>query len=495
MNVACSFGCATVPQTGIVDSSTDDIDTWDFGADVWESALSNKAKSASVFEIKNEGLDKLKKLLTNGYVASFITTIDYWTYRAAQYPSGDVVCTASIINESITNALGHTMTIVGYDDNVCVDLDDNGCITDDERGALKVVNSWSSSYLNDGYCWVLYSALINETELNDENQESVNEEANSEEAITKEAVVVDGLIYFIEPSVSYTPLLLAEVTLNTAKRNELSVDIGISSTDEETPSYTATVTDYIMRDRPNNNNNFESLSKGYSLAFKNYKIREGSFANFTIVSTYELSPSDATFRFDLTPVIQDYYDDHASLFGQESEVSDQTSLNYNQNPDLRFYVSISDSDYNNYPNILKNFQIKGSGSKVESEVNYTLPLTANGPPTQTAYVDFNIKPMLVSATNEFNIAFNQSVSPESIYDGVEVKTKTSENTYGSIVDAMKILGLNGTVLKIKPPYIGLSTGRKYVEHQHYSVVFFNYLKTPGGTPITPPKVFDFYIMQ
>lgn len=64
----------------------------------------------------------------------------------------------------------HAVTIVGYDDNVSYDVNGNGTIEEYEKGALKVANSWGttynsygissdSSHESPGYFWVLYDAL------------------------------------------------------------------------------------------------------------------------------------------------------------------------------------------------------------------------------------------------------------------------------------------------------------------------------------------------
>ena len=54
---------------------------------------------------------------------------------------------------------GHSMVIVGYDDNVTCDVNDNGVIESAERGAFKVANCWGTEENNDGYLWVMYDAL------------------------------------------------------------------------------------------------------------------------------------------------------------------------------------------------------------------------------------------------------------------------------------------------------------------------------------------------
>lgn len=60
---------------------------------------------------------------------------------------------------------GHSLTIVGYDDNKWVDINGDGVKQMAETGALKVANSWGKNFnaygysSNDGFFWVAYDAL------------------------------------------------------------------------------------------------------------------------------------------------------------------------------------------------------------------------------------------------------------------------------------------------------------------------------------------------
>lgn len=53
----------------------------------------------------------------------------------------------------------HAMNIVGYDDDICVDLNKNGRIEEGEKGAFKLVNSWGDTWGNDGFIWMSYDAI------------------------------------------------------------------------------------------------------------------------------------------------------------------------------------------------------------------------------------------------------------------------------------------------------------------------------------------------
>lgn len=68
------------------------------------------------------------------------------------------------------------MIVVGYNDNVWVDVNGNGVHDEGEYGAFKIANSWGTSgtNTNSGFMWVLYDALNGKTSIpgNWENQYS-----------------------------------------------------------------------------------------------------------------------------------------------------------------------------------------------------------------------------------------------------------------------------------------------------------------------------------
>ena len=53
---------------------------------------------------------------------------------------------------------GHSMVIVGYDDNIWVDINGNKEQDDGELGTFKLANSWGTSK-NNGFVWISYDAL------------------------------------------------------------------------------------------------------------------------------------------------------------------------------------------------------------------------------------------------------------------------------------------------------------------------------------------------
>lgn len=55
------------------------------------------------------------------------------------------------------------MTIVGYNDNIWTDINGNNSVDDGEMGALKIANSWGDGYANNGFIWLAYDALNDES--------------------------------------------------------------------------------------------------------------------------------------------------------------------------------------------------------------------------------------------------------------------------------------------------------------------------------------------
>lgn len=51
------------------------------------------------------------------------------------------------------------MTIVGYNDDIWIDINNNGIVDNGEKVALKIANSLGKGYRNDGFIWLAYDAI------------------------------------------------------------------------------------------------------------------------------------------------------------------------------------------------------------------------------------------------------------------------------------------------------------------------------------------------
>ena len=53
------------------------------------------------------------------------------------------------------------MTVVGYNDDIWVDINSNGFVDPGEKGAFRIANSWGTGWGEGGFCWMSYDALKN----------------------------------------------------------------------------------------------------------------------------------------------------------------------------------------------------------------------------------------------------------------------------------------------------------------------------------------------
>jgi len=85
-------------------------------------------------------VDNVKTSLANNFPVIVGSDVKESLFNVAKFSSGDVVWTPSD-DEPVQG--GHAMTVIGYDDFK------NG-------GSFEIVNSWGTSWGNDGYFWISY---------------------------------------------------------------------------------------------------------------------------------------------------------------------------------------------------------------------------------------------------------------------------------------------------------------------------------------------------
>lgn len=95
-----------------------------------------------------DALNRGNAVVTGGYPArwDFSTLTGAGTYGKV----GEQV----IVSASGTDAGGHQVTIVGYDDNITAKI--NGVTI---KGGFLIANSWGTGWCNNGYAWLMYDAV------------------------------------------------------------------------------------------------------------------------------------------------------------------------------------------------------------------------------------------------------------------------------------------------------------------------------------------------
>ncbi len=112
-------------------------------------------------------LDVVKAALADGNILSFSSCTTYWYAGRTTIKSSDKAPENAkyagqyILTKSAGAESGHRLTIVGYNDDIWVDINGNGEVEAAEKGAFKIANSWGTgiSGHNGGYVWMSYDAI------------------------------------------------------------------------------------------------------------------------------------------------------------------------------------------------------------------------------------------------------------------------------------------------------------------------------------------------
>lgn len=208
---------------------------WSIDGNVWRSAISNRMNPVSYISAVDTqtGLDQMKATLANGHVIVFGTYINSWVYTTVKadpsLASNPFAGQHAVSYQNGSNG-GHAMTIVGYDDSVWIDINANNIVDSGEKGALKIANSWGSTWRNGGYIWMAYDAL-----------KTVSSVSGAPVSSTRISAFQGRSAYLMTAKAQYTPKLLAKVRLNTLNRQHLSLSLGVSNTTYSTPTTTRNI--------------------------------------------------------------------------------------------------------------------------------------------------------------------------------------------------------------------------------------------------------------
>ncbi|WP_374029865.1 C1 family peptidase [Bdellovibrio bacteriovorus] len=206
-----------------------DVRGWDMNSEHWKRAINSRLKPNTYMVINTDaGMANVKQFLANGHVVVVGTYINSWVFRSVQ--ANPLVGSNPFVGQYIATHLngkiaGHAMTIVGYDDNIWVDINNNGAVESQELGAFKFANSFGTGWGNQGYAWASYDAF-----------RATSTVPNF--APTGRVQLTQSGYSFNQIYTPYTPKLLAQVNMSHALRSQMALTFGSSANTASTPSLT-----------------------------------------------------------------------------------------------------------------------------------------------------------------------------------------------------------------------------------------------------------------
>ncbi|ADL52500.1 chitobiase/beta-hexosaminidase C-terminal domain-containing protein [Clostridium cellulovorans] len=227
---------------------------WSVNENTWKNAFSNKVDKFGILSI-NDGTDtpvksvndstltKVKEALSKGYVLT--TDIDIFDLKYLPVKDNNTTTNddkyigqaAVGISEDTADKPRHAITVVGYNDDIWVDINGDNVRDVQEMGAFKIANSWGKAWGTDfdpldgestksGFVWVSYDAI---------NTVSLLPNVPTSEYKRKS---VFGSFTWMTMKSTNTPYLIAAIDIMHQERNQLQYEIGYSDINETEPTVT-----------------------------------------------------------------------------------------------------------------------------------------------------------------------------------------------------------------------------------------------------------------
>jgi parallel beta-helix repeat protein len=187
---------------------------------VWRNAIQYRTDGmGAVYDVDTAtGLASVKTLLADGYILNYATNFNSWQYTSIgndPSTSADDPCVGKSCAYWVNGTSGpHGMTVVGYNDSIWVDVNGNGTVDSGEKGAFRIANSWGTTWGEAGFTWLAYDALKGTSAV------------AGGPSLNRQPAWWYTTAYWITAKASYTPTLLAEFTIQHAKRNQLRINLG-----------------------------------------------------------------------------------------------------------------------------------------------------------------------------------------------------------------------------------------------------------------------------
>lgn len=213
---------------------------WMNGYEKYETAMNNRVLEQVAMPIGTpEGLEVLKQWFNDhcdnsdaGGIAVFAAGVSYTFERGILGVNS--FCPGESVVLKWDESVNHAMTFIGYNDSIRWDYNADGKYTNDiditgdgivdmqdwEIGGLKMVNSWGTSWADEGYSWVMYRTLAQNL---------------------ADGGIYNNIAHSVRTRDSYEPTLKLKTTINYSDRDDIKILAGIANDlDATEPEHTIT---------------------------------------------------------------------------------------------------------------------------------------------------------------------------------------------------------------------------------------------------------------
>jgi len=189
-----------------------DLKTYCTDPAIWRNAIKFRmqSKGAVANTYTDAALTSIKEYLVDGNYGIAIRTPSptygnwKWTTITSGPYAGEQACYYVVSSSSL-----HHMAIVGYNDDIWIDVNKDGLVSAGEMGAFKIADSHGTSRGNQGFYWLAYDATKTVSAVPNGPTEG------------RTGAFWQNKAFWVERRPEYTPELLAEFTLQSAARGDI----------------------------------------------------------------------------------------------------------------------------------------------------------------------------------------------------------------------------------------------------------------------------------
>ena len=293
--------------------------------------LKNRDNDTVVTNNDDRDLETIKQALLMGEILSATTYSDNWNrdiIKSSDFnkENNDYVGETIVTRCDGYYAGAHRITIVGFDDNIWVDINQNGIVENGEKGAFKIANSWGPESDNNGFIWISYDALNKVSSVPDSDNVILT-------SLAREAALFDVVGFKVDVNGQDNDVFL---NINMATDNAGEVAVNIVAKDK--------TTGVIVGD-------YNPIPFAYSTTIQNIGVNafDGTYNEY----------AEGNFYIDLSNAVKGLSKDNFNNYDWEITIVD-------------LYEDASRLKVNNV-----DFYIKSTDNYIDTAVNETVELNWN----------------------------------------------------------------------------------------------------------------------